>query len=104
MIKVQEIYTRYTENQSKELYRQIVETSYEGILVCDLEARITFINERISEIFGFDQKEMLPKLQMSKFVWQANMGRNFLTNQTKNLPAFPHWNIHRHWEFFIPMD
>lgn len=61
---------RYTIERSKTLaalrasekkYRQIVETSREGIWMIDAEARTNYINQRMSEMLGYSVEEMLGK-------------------------------------------
>jgi PAS domain S-box-containing protein len=42
---------------SEEKYRRIVETATEGIAMADAEARIIFVNDRWSEIFGYSPAE-----------------------------------------------
>lgn len=44
---------------SEERYRRIVDTSQEGILVVDAEARLTYVNQRLAEMLGYDGAEML---------------------------------------------
>ncbi len=45
------------EQQSR--YRNIVETASEGIWIIDGQARTTFVNPRLAEMFGYAQDEML---------------------------------------------
>jgi PAS domain S-box-containing protein len=40
-------------------YRNIVETASEGIWIIDGQARTTFVNARLAEMFGYTQEEML---------------------------------------------
>ncbi|HEY6872706.1 MAG TPA: PAS domain S-box protein [Geobacteraceae bacterium] len=44
---------------SEERYRRIVDTSQEGILVADAEARLTYVNQRFAEMLGLDGTGML---------------------------------------------
>ena len=50
--------------ESEEKYRNIVETANEGILIIDAEARITYVNEKMVEMLGYSQEEMI-----GKFAW-----------------------------------
>ncbi len=43
--------------ESEEKYRRIVETATEGIVMADAEARMVFVNDRWSEIFGYSPEE-----------------------------------------------
>jgi len=45
--------------ESEEKYRNIVETANEGICVMDAEARITYINKKIVEMFGYSHKKII---------------------------------------------
>ncbi|MEN6394877.1 MAG: PAS domain S-box protein [Methanoregula sp.] len=44
------------ENEAK--YRRVIETSLEGVLIMDVEFRITFANSRIADILGYSVEEM----------------------------------------------
>jgi PAS domain S-box-containing protein len=44
---------------SEERYRRIVDTSQEGILAVDAEARLTYVNQRLAEMLGHDGAGML---------------------------------------------
>jgi len=44
---------------SEQRYRAIVETANEGIWTLDEHARITFVNPRMSELTGYDARELL---------------------------------------------
>jgi len=44
---------------SEESYRRIVDTSQEGILAVDAEARLTYVNQRMAEMLGHDGAGML---------------------------------------------
>jgi len=50
-----------TLKQSEEKYRNIVETTQEGILVTDLEGKITFANKRIADYLGYTVNELMGK-------------------------------------------
>jgi PAS domain S-box-containing protein len=43
--------------ESEEKYRDIVETATEAIVMVDAEARIIFVNDRWSEVFGYSREE-----------------------------------------------
>jgi len=45
--------------KSEEQYRQIVETTTEGIIKSDSSARILFVNRRFAEMLGYDPREMV---------------------------------------------
>ena len=45
--------------QSEEKYRSIVETATEAIVILDAQARIVFVNDRWSEMFGYSREEAL---------------------------------------------
>jgi len=47
--------------ESEENYRQIVETTHEGVWMIDREGHTSFVNERITNILGYSKKEMLGK-------------------------------------------
>jgi PAS domain S-box-containing protein len=50
--------------ESEEKYRSIVETATEAVVMVDAQARIIFVNDRWSEIFGYSREE---SLRMSHF-------------------------------------
>ncbi|MHB8069432.1 MAG: PAS domain S-box protein [Desulfobaccales bacterium] len=60
--------------QSEALYRQIVETALEGIWILDSKGRVTFANDRIMEMLGYSQDEMLGE-PVSKFMDQEWLGK-----------------------------
>ena len=45
--------------ESEERYRQIVETADEGIWIIDAEARTTFVNRKMAQMFGYTESEMM---------------------------------------------
>ncbi|MBC1239381.1 response regulator [Nostoc sp. 2RC] len=45
--------------KSEAKYRRIVDTSYEGICTIDFQARIEFVNQRMSQMLGYTAQEML---------------------------------------------
>lgn len=57
---------------SEERYRDIVETSQEGICTIDAESRTTFANPRMAKMLGYDIDEMLGK---SIFEFMDEQGR-----------------------------
>jgi len=50
-----------TLRESEEKYRNIVETANEGIWCLDAEARTTYINEKMVEMLGYSQEEMIDR-------------------------------------------
>lgn len=46
-------------SDSEEKFRSIVETANEGIIILDKDDKITFINRRIIEMFGYKPNEMI---------------------------------------------
>jgi len=47
--------------ESEELYRTVVESMVEGLLITDIEDRILFANKRMSEMSGYKVDEMIGK-------------------------------------------
>jgi len=47
--------------ETEEGYRRIVETANEGISTIDAESKITFVNRRFAEMFGYPAHEMVGK-------------------------------------------
>jgi PAS domain S-box-containing protein len=45
--------------ESEERYRQIVETAQEGIWIIDAEGKVTYANQRIAEMLGYPQAEVV---------------------------------------------
>ena len=45
--------------QSEEKYRNIVDTATEGIWIIDAEDRTTYVNEKMVEMLGYSQEEMI---------------------------------------------
>ncbi|MGB9938958.1 PAS domain S-box protein [Methanosarcina sp.] len=45
--------------ESEEKYRNIVETANEGIWILDAETRTTYVNEKMAEMLGYSQEEMI---------------------------------------------
>ena len=50
-----------TLRESEEKYRNIVETANEGIWILDAEARTTYVNEKMAEMLGYSQEEMIDR-------------------------------------------
>jgi len=47
--------------RSEERYRQIVETAQEGIWMLDSDFKTVFVNQKLCEMFGYSQQEMMGK-------------------------------------------
>ena len=47
--------------EAEALYRQIVETANDGIWICDLDQRTTFVNPTMAEMLGYRPEEMIGK-------------------------------------------
>ncbi|MDP4197249.1 MAG: PAS domain S-box protein, partial [Bacteroidota bacterium] len=45
-------------------YRSIVETANEGICIVDSELRITYVNKKMAEMLGYNEKELIGKCGM----------------------------------------
>jgi PAS domain S-box-containing protein len=58
---------------SEERYRNIVETTSEGVWMIDAEHRTTYVNRRMAEMLGYTVAEMLGR-PVSDFVAQAERG------------------------------
>lgn len=43
----------------EELYRQLIETAYEGVWIVDEQAVTTYVNERLTRMLGYTREEML---------------------------------------------
>lgn len=59
-------------------YRQIVETTHEGIWIIDPESRTTFVNAQMARMLGYSPEEMLG-MSMYDFIgpgWRAVAARN----------------------------
>jgi len=53
--------------ESEEKYRNIVETTHEGILTGDMDGNILYVNQRMCELFGY-KKEEIANHNIFKFV------------------------------------
>ncbi len=47
---------------SEAQYRQIVESTTEGVMMLDLTGKVTFVNQRTLEMFGYTRDEMMGKV------------------------------------------
>ena len=47
--------------ESEERYRMLVETMNDGLLILDTSDRITYINQRMCEMLGYNQEELKGK-------------------------------------------
>ena len=72
---------------SEERYRRIVELAHEGIWTIDADARTTYVNARMAEIFGYSVEDMLGR-HVSEFMdedgWRAAAPRITLRRQGKS--------------------
>ena len=72
---------------SEARYRRIVELAHEGIWTIDADARTTFVNARMAEMFGYPVEEMLGR-HLSEFMdedgWRAAAARIDLRRQGKS--------------------
>lgn len=57
---------------SEQRYRQIVDTADEGIWVFDKEYLTTFVNRRMADMLGYEQKEILGK-NMTSFLFDEDL-------------------------------
>ena len=60
--------------ESEERYRQIVETSLEGIFIVDAEGRFTFANRRLAELLGYSVQELIGR-PFFDFIPEKNRAR-----------------------------
>jgi len=58
--------------QSEERYRQIVETSLEGVWSLDKNFATTYVNPRMADMLGYEQKDMLGR-KFSHFIRQDQL-------------------------------
>ena len=72
---------------SEARYRRIVELAHEGIWTIDADARTTYVNARMAEMFGYSVKEMLGR-HLSEFMdedwWQVAAASLDLRRQGKS--------------------
>jgi PAS domain S-box-containing protein len=57
--------------QSEEKYRLVVQSLSEGLMVTDLENKITFVNEAICRLSGYSKTELLGEIAYKKFLPEA---------------------------------
>jgi two-component system cell cycle sensor histidine kinase/response regulator CckA len=57
---------------SEQRYRQIVETTSEGVWLVDLEHRTTFVNNRMADMLGYRVEEMIGTT-LEKYTWAGNL-------------------------------
>jgi len=61
--------------ESEEKYRHLVETSQDIIWSCDAEGHLTFVNQAVKQIYGYDPEEMLG-CSFGDFLAPAQIDRN----------------------------
>jgi PAS domain S-box-containing protein len=66
--------------ESEEKYRHLVETSQDIIWSCDAEGHITFVNQAVKQIYGYDPEEMMG-CSFSDFLAPAQIDRNWELQQ-----------------------
>ncbi len=66
--------------ESEEKYRHLVETSQDIIWSCDAEGHITFVNQAVKQIYGYDPEEMIG-CSFSDFFAPAQIDRNWELQQ-----------------------
>ena len=66
--------------ESEEKYRHLVETSQDIIWSCDAEGHLTFVNQAVKQIYGYDPEEMLG-YSFSDFLAPAQIDRNMELQQ-----------------------
>jgi PAS domain S-box-containing protein len=66
--------------ESEEKYRHLVETSQDIIWSCDAEGHITFVNQAVKQIYGYDPEEMLG-YSFSDFFAPGQIDRNLEIQQ-----------------------
>ena len=45
--------------ESRELYRTVVQSLSEGIIMTDMEGQITFVNQRMCDLSGYSEEELM---------------------------------------------
>ncbi|MDP3427887.1 MAG: PAS domain S-box protein, partial [Humidesulfovibrio sp.] len=72
--------------ESEKRWRLIVETSLEGIFTMDAQTRITYLNQRLGDMLGYDPEELLgqPLAVVASPDDQKDMGER-LANRSKGL-------------------
>ncbi|MCW6048801.1 PAS domain S-box protein [Microcoleus sp. A2-C5] len=66
--------------ESEEKYRHLVETSQDIIWSCDAEGHLTFVNQAVKQIYGYDPEEMLG-CSFGDFLAPAQIDRNMELQQ-----------------------
>ncbi len=57
--------------ESEEKYRTLIETAQEGVWIVDAKRRTKYVNARMAELLGYEQKEMLKK-SWQQFVYDQD--------------------------------
>ena len=50
--------------ESEVKYRNMIETANEGVLTSDSEFRVTYVNKKMEEMFGYSQEEVIGKSEL----------------------------------------
>jgi PAS domain S-box-containing protein len=66
--------------ESEEKYRHLVETSQDIIWSCDAQGHITFVNQAVKQIYGYEPEEMIG-YSFSDFLAPAQIDRNWELQQ-----------------------
>ncbi|MEM9819543.1 MAG: PAS domain S-box protein [Bacteroidota bacterium] len=61
--------------QSEEKYRTVVQSLTEGIVITDLDGKVTFVNERMLELTGFEKEELLGGIAYKLLVPESEQGQ-----------------------------
>ncbi|MBU0750568.1 MAG: EAL domain-containing protein [Gammaproteobacteria bacterium] len=59
--------------ESEARYRRIVETANEGIWIIDTDVRVTFLNQRMADMLGYTQEEILGR-PVEDFLYSEDLG------------------------------
>ncbi len=59
-------------NASESKYRYVVQCLSEGIIITDLDGRITFVNEQMVNLTGFEERELVGEIAYEKIVAKEN--------------------------------
>ncbi|MEG3921623.1 PAS domain S-box protein [Microcoleus sp. T3_A4] len=73
--------------ESEEKYRHLVETSQDIIWSCDAEGHLTFVNQAVKQIYGYEPEEMLgcsfsDFLAPGEIDWKWELQQRLLTGKT----------------------
>jgi PAS domain S-box-containing protein len=60
-----------TLRKSEERYRTIIETAHEGIWIIDVAGCTTFVNQRIANMLGYSQAEIMGRVH-TDFMWEED--------------------------------